>query len=171
LPVRKQCTKCGEVKASSEFYKSPQTSDGLRIWCIDCEKYDTNTRHLKNRERRKQDVSKQGLDTQEQAEAVVQTLATLRHQLTLEHGMYEQDLQRRKADFLDRTEPVVAQWRKSYLLLLNFIKREHSCRCHTTRPFRFGIARYDRGKMNLELYSKEAPKAMKLEGGLRGIIL
>jgi len=161
LPIRKQCTKCGEVKAGSEFYKSKQSSDGLRTWCIDCEKHSATMWQRRDREHRKRQASEQGIDTQEQAEAVVQKLAILRRQLILEHTVYEQGLQLRKTEFLDRTESIVVRWRKSYLLLLDFIERGHSCRYHTTQPFRFGIARYDQGKMSLELYCEKAYKAME----------
>jgi 5-methylcytosine-specific restriction endonuclease McrA len=36
----KTCTKCGQLKASAEFYKRKSAKDGLRSRCIPCEKQD-----------------------------------------------------------------------------------------------------------------------------------
>ncbi len=32
----KQCTKCGEYKSDSDFYRRNQTKDGLQFWCKNC---------------------------------------------------------------------------------------------------------------------------------------
>lgn len=33
----KRCTKCGEIKDKSQFYKNPRRKDGLNSWCSGCQ--------------------------------------------------------------------------------------------------------------------------------------
>lgn len=47
---RKRCTKCGECKPLSEFYKRSASKDGLRSECKDCKKLDDKKWRENNRE-------------------------------------------------------------------------------------------------------------------------
>ena len=46
----KRCTKCGEVKALSEFHKSKNQKDGLDVWCKTCKRAANKRRRDANRE-------------------------------------------------------------------------------------------------------------------------
>ena len=46
-PVTKRCSKCGEVKASGEFYKQKTTRDGLNSWCKECTNQNCKDRRKK----------------------------------------------------------------------------------------------------------------------------
>lgn len=50
----KTCTKCKLIKNESDFYKSKSHKDGLRSWCIDCQKEDNKKREPKYNEYRRQ---------------------------------------------------------------------------------------------------------------------
>jgi|SRR5271166_3635314 len=48
---RKQCFKCGEFLPRTEFYKHPQTKDGLLGKCKSCTKFDVRVRYLSEPEK------------------------------------------------------------------------------------------------------------------------
>lgn len=45
----KKCSKCGDVKPVSEFYRQSAAKDGFRVWCKKCEKDLSKKRYYKNR--------------------------------------------------------------------------------------------------------------------------
>lgn len=49
----KKCGKCGEVKARSEFHKSPSKKDGLQSMCKECRKLYIREHYQKNKDKYK----------------------------------------------------------------------------------------------------------------------
>lgn len=52
----KKCTKCGEVKALTEFYKDITRNDGLCYRCKSCKKKYDNKYYQANREKKKKTI-------------------------------------------------------------------------------------------------------------------
>lgn len=46
----KTCNQCGEVKPRTEFYRHPNTADGLLGSCKDCKKSDVSANYAVKRE-------------------------------------------------------------------------------------------------------------------------
>lgn len=44
----KQCKKCKTNKETSKFYKDVKCSDGLGIWCKECDNKENKQRHIRN---------------------------------------------------------------------------------------------------------------------------
>ena len=49
----KKCTKCGNEKHVTEFYKNSKSKDGLKTWCKLCHLEDSRNREKKYNEKRK----------------------------------------------------------------------------------------------------------------------
>lgn len=49
----KKCTKCGEIKSTTEFYKNSRSKDGLKTWCKICHLEDSKKREKKYNEKRR----------------------------------------------------------------------------------------------------------------------
>jgi len=51
--MEKKCKKCNETKPTDKFYKSKNTKDGLRFYCIECEKLSNSRNEPRYKETRK----------------------------------------------------------------------------------------------------------------------
>jgi hypothetical protein len=51
--MNKICTKCKVEKPATEFYKDKRKTDGLRSWCIECQKQDNKKRESSYNETRR----------------------------------------------------------------------------------------------------------------------
>jgi len=49
VAVEKACTRCGEIKRASEFYRNQRRQDGLQSWCAECRRADMNKRNAPKR--------------------------------------------------------------------------------------------------------------------------
>lgn len=61
----KKCTKCGEVKAMSQFHKDRYRFDGVNSICKECIKEKTSSYYKKNKEKQKERVLKWRLENKE----------------------------------------------------------------------------------------------------------
>lgn len=50
LPEIKVCSKCGELRSCTEFYRQIDTNDGLHVWCKECFKSAASTYRRKRKE-------------------------------------------------------------------------------------------------------------------------
>ncbi len=51
--MNKTCTKCNIEKLTTDFYKDKRKTDGLRSWCIECQRIDNKNREFKYNETRR----------------------------------------------------------------------------------------------------------------------
>lgn len=150
VPGQKQCTGCKVIKSESEFYRCKNRRDGLQSRCKKCMLAATADR-LRKRKAERDAAERIGytIHTVDQIDSAVREMAETQLRIDAEVNICQQRVSRTIQESARVLEPMRRhlQHLKSAIESL-FVRKDQK---KATKQFRFGLVRYYRGNLEVEL--------------------
>jgi len=155
----KKCSRCGKDKPLSEFYKDAAGPDGIRQACKECMCIDQQARdRRKGLVLRPYDI---GINTIGQAQSVVRHMAELQAAINIETRRRDSLILQIYTDSAKTIEPLALR-QISQKFLIEQYRQEHYDKIveTVTRYCEFGIIRFSKDGVEVELYADKAKERL-----------